>query len=186
MGGTIWVESNAHIAGEPPGDWSKDQQRECLGTIFYFTLQLKVASSREILSQQFPAIAQQHEIQDVQDIKILLAEDGIVNQKVAILILKKLGYHADIVSNGVEVLERLEQQDYDVILMDIQMPEMDGLTATRLIRQSDKKQPHIIALTANVLEKDRQLCMEAGMNNFIHKPIIIEELDNVLSQFYLK
>ncbi|HEY9705225.1 MAG TPA: response regulator, partial [Allocoleopsis sp.] len=115
-------------------------------------------------------------------IKILLAEDNKVNQKVAIFTLKKLGYQADIANNGLEALEMLEKQFYDVILMDMQMPEMDGVTATKIIRQSNKPQPYIIAVTANVLDEDRQLCLNAGMNDFMSKPIAIARLQEILSE----
>ncbi|VVB71928.1 Methyl sulfide methyltransferase-associated sensor [uncultured archaeon] len=115
------------------------------------------------------------------DIRILLAEDNQVNQKVALLMLKKLGYKADVAANGKEVLQALERQPYDVILMDVQMPEMDGLEATRAIRRSDlKKRPKILAMTAYALEGDKERCLEAGMDGYISKPVQIEELKTVL------
>jgi CheY-like chemotaxis protein len=77
----------------------------------------------------------------------------------------------------------LENQFYDIILMDMQMPEMDGVTATKIIRQSSQNQPYIIALTANALEADHQLCLDAGMNKFMTKPIVIEEISRVLSEY---
>jgi CheY-like chemotaxis protein len=99
---------------------------------------------------------------------------------VAVLTLKKLGYSADIANNGLEVLAMVENQFYDLILMDMQMPEMDGVTATKMIRQSDKPQPWIIAITANALEADRQSCFDAGMNDFITKPLAIAQLTEAL------
>jgi CheY-like chemotaxis protein len=109
---------------------------------------------------------------------ILLAEDNPVNQKVALSMLKRLGYKADVAANGFEVLKSLEVRAYDVILMDIQMPEMDGLDVTRCIRKRKEitEQPCIIAMTAYALEGDRQECLDAGMNEYLRKPIQIGEL----------
>ena len=121
-------------------------------------------------------------------LRILLAEDNIINQKLATRILNKLGYdHIDIAWNGLEAIEKLKSQTYDVILMDMQMPEMDGLEATRKIRKELKQQPAIIAVTANAMESDRQLCMEAGMNEYVTKPITLEALMAALekaAEFY--
>ncbi|TVQ51828.1 MAG: response regulator, partial [Spirulina sp. DLM2.Bin59] len=106
-------------------------------------------------------------------LQILIAEDNILNQKVLLMHLKKLGYTADVVANGLEVLYTLATHTYDVILMDMQMPEMDGITATQMIRQDFPAdvQPHIIALTANDDASDRLACQEAGMNGYVTKPI---------------
>jgi PAS domain S-box-containing protein len=158
-------------------------------------------------------------------LKILLAEDNVVNQQVALHLLQRMGYRADVVSNGLEVLQALGRQSYDVVLMDVQMPEMDGLTAARRIcqewssdlgvgdapensditesnqqpnnpksktRPQDKvpwrqnlksnKRPRIIAMTANAMQGDREMCLEAGMDDYISKPIRIEELIRALSK----
>jgi CheY-like chemotaxis protein len=117
-------------------------------------------------------------------LRILLAEDNLVNQKVAIGILAKYGYRSDVAADGVEVLAALERQSYDLILMDINMPTMDGLTATRSIRSSlpQPKQPYIIALTANGMHEDQARCLSAGMNSYISKPIQVEELIAALEQ----
>jgi PAS domain S-box-containing protein len=106
--------------------------------------------------------------------RILLAEDNVVNQKVALTMLQKLGFRADIAANGHEVLAAVQRQPYDLILMDVQMPEMDGLEATRQIvsQQPDPtKRPWIIALTANAMQGDREMCLAAGMDDYISKPI---------------
>ena len=111
-------------------------------------------------------------------LRILLAEDNVTNQKVALHVLKRLGYQADIAKNGREVIESLHRQPYDVILMDVQMPEIDGLNATRLIRQEwgANNGLRIIAITANSMAGDEQMCLEAGMDDYISKPIRIAEL----------
>ena len=111
-------------------------------------------------------------------LRILLAEDNLVNQKVALHILKRLGYRADVASNGLEVLAALHRQPYDLVLMDVQMPEMDGLSATRSICQqwSYAKRPRIVAMTANAMQGDQEECLEAGMDGYMSKPIRTEEL----------
>ena len=110
-------------------------------------------------------------------LRILLAEDNIINQKLAIRILNKLGYQQiDVALNGLEAIEKLKTQFYEVILMDMQMPEMDGLEATRKIRNEMLQQPVIIAVTANAMQSDRELCINAGMNEFVTKPIKLEAL----------
>ena len=118
------------------------------------------------------------------DFRILLAEDNPVNQKVALAMLKHLGYKADLAANGKEVLNSLEQKPYDVILMDIQMPEMDGLEATKFIRSSlpAAGQPKIIAMTAYTLQGDRERCIAAGMDEYISKPVKMEELRDALQR----
>jgi CheY-like chemotaxis protein len=113
-------------------------------------------------------------------LRILLAEDNLINQKVALLMLKRLGHRADVATNGLEVLQALERQFYDLILMDVQMPEMDGLEATRAIRQRWHDRPKIIAVTAHALKGDREMCLEAGMDEYIAKPIEMEELAGAL------
>jgi CheY-like chemotaxis protein len=107
---------------------------------------------------------------------ILLAEDNAVNQRLALRLLQRLGYRADVAGNGLEVLDMLKQQAYEVVLMDVQMPEMDGLEATRTIRAntgalSVPHRPHIIAMTANAMQGDREACLEAGMDDYVSKPI---------------
>lgn len=124
-------------------------------------------------------------------LRILLAEDNRVNQKVGLHLLKKMGYEADVATNGLEAIEALRRQSYDLIFMDIQMPEMDGVTATQYIRTESSqfkqynpnfKIPLIIAMTANALQGDRETYLEAGMDDYISKPIRLEELQRVLER----
>jgi PAS domain S-box-containing protein len=118
-----------------------------------------------------------------QRLRVLLAEDNVVNQKVALGTLNRLGYRADIAGNGLEVLQALQRQHYDVVLMDVHMPELDGLDATRRIREElpDHRQPRIIAMTANAFAEDRDRCIEAGMDDYISKPVRKEALGAALA-----
>ena len=117
-------------------------------------------------------------------LRILLAEDNMINQKVAVGILAKYGYRTDVAADGIEVLDAINRQFYDLILMDVNMPNMDGLTATRTIRTAfpQAQQPHIIALTANAMREDQARCLNAGMNGYISKPIQVEELVEALER----
>jgi PAS domain S-box-containing protein len=114
--------------------------------------------------------------------RVLLAEDNLVNQQVALRMLARLGYRTDLAANGHEVIAAVQRSNYDVILMDVAMPEMDGLEATRCIRKmkSDHERPWIIALTANAMQGDRELCLAAGMDAYIRKPIKLSELATAL------
>ncbi len=138
-----------------------------------------------LLSQQKPLGSKSEPQTDAQDDqleeqvlrKILLVEDNVINQKVALRILSQFGYTADTALNGAEALKALEKEQYDLILMDIQMPIMDGISATRSIRDRFGPEiPYIIAVTANVTSEDRKNCYEAGMNDFVSKPIRSELL----------
>jgi CheY-like chemotaxis protein len=117
-------------------------------------------------------------------IRILLAEDNATNQKLALRLLQRMGYRADVAANGIEVLDALNRQTYDVILMDIQMPEMDGLEATRQIHQRRDLAyyPYIVAMTANAMEGDRDMCLDAGMDDYVSKPIRIQSLIDALKR----
>ncbi|MDI1445450.1 response regulator [Polyangium sp. 6x1] len=129
-----------------------------------------------------PSLGERHPL------RILLAEDNVVNQKVASLLLQRLGYRVDIAANGLEVLEAVTRKEYDVVLMDVQMPDMDGLEATRRLRAPGPYQgkPRVIAMTANAMQEDRRECLAAGMDDFVSKPIRIEELVAALTRSALE
>ncbi|MDB4919053.1 two-component regulator propeller domain-containing protein [Mucilaginibacter sp.] len=116
---------------------------------------------------------------------ILVAEDNPINQKLIERILMKLGYPVDIAQNGYEVLQKLTKKPYDIILMDIQMPEMDGLEATRNIRKLNIQQPFIVAMTANALSEDRDICINNGMDSYISKPMKLDVLVSILKEAYI-
>jgi CheY-like chemotaxis protein/HPt (histidine-containing phosphotransfer) domain-containing protein len=118
-------------------------------------------------------------------LRLLLADDNPINQKVGLSVLNKLGYRADIANNGLEVLQALEQKAYDILFLDVQMPEMDGLEAARQIcqRWPAEKRPRIIAMTGNALMGDREKCLQAGMDDYISKPVRIGDLQAALERW---
>jgi CheY-like chemotaxis protein len=117
-------------------------------------------------------------------LRILIAEDNRINQKVALKLLERIGYRADVAANGVEALRALERQAYDVVLMDVQMPEMDGLAATRAIRERwpGDAGPRVVAMTANAMRDDREACLAAGMDDFVSKPVVLAQLAAALER----
>jgi CheY-like chemotaxis protein len=130
-----------------------------------------VAPRAAARSELDPEMARRHPL------RILLAEDNVVNQKVALRLLAQMGYRADVAANGLEAIEAVERQTYDVVLMDVQMPELDGFEASREInRRRPAARPRIVAMTANAMQGDRELCVAAGMDDYVAKPIRVEEL----------
>jgi CheY-like chemotaxis protein len=125
-----------------------------------------------------PGMAARHPL------RILLAEDNVVNQKLALRLLQQMGYRADLASNGIEAVESVQRQTYDVVLMDVQMPEMDGLEAARRIREREGTgmRVRIVAMTANAMQGDREMCIDAGMDDYLTKPIHVELLVEALRQ----
>ncbi|BAT53837.1 multi-sensor hybrid histidine kinase [Nostoc sp. NIES-3756] len=169
------------------------------------TIMNVLGSKTEMVQQELKIISQQSEMENVgqqnihlvtdsSKLRILLAEDNLVNQKVALKQLQSLGYNADVAANGQEVLQLLEIMPYDLILMDCQMPVLDGLETTREIHRrqenffANHRRPIIIAMTANAMKEDRQMCLDAGMDDYLSKPVIKEKLALALehwSQFLL-
>jgi CheY-like chemotaxis protein len=119
------------------------------------------------------------------DIRILLAEDNLVNQRLANMLLGRMGYECDAVENGLEAVNAVQNRPYDLVLMDIQMPELDGLEATRRIRAKFGRQHIIIALTANAMEGDREHYLREGMDDYMSKPIRFDALQSKLN-FWLQ
>jgi len=177
MGGQIWVESPA------PGPTASS---EGPGTIFYFTISFKTASDEVEIEKQIPDEKLKETMispKTVESLKILLAEDNKINQVVATKMLTKRGHSVTVAENGKEVLDLLSQRSFDLVLMDVQMPEMDGYEATRAIREEEGKSGshiRIIAMTAHALKGDREKCIETGMDDYITKPIKMERLFEVV------
>jgi len=161
-----------------------------VGSIFGFTVCLQVSQSQVLYNNNLAVTSNSDANAFIFDeglakklpLNILLAEDNNFNQLVATKILNRLGYKLDIANNGLKVLEAMQNKSYDVILMDVQMPEMDGIETTKhIIKNADLAQrPYIVALTANAMDRDRQICLEAGMDDFISKPINVDLLVKAL------
>ena len=166
-----------------------------VGSEFWFTVRLGKpaeplcsAVAGELDSEADPArSATSSEPLRRRNARILVAEDNIVNQEVALGILQKLGVNADVVNDGLTAIEALKNNNYDLVLMDVQMPEMDGFEATRIIRdQRSGVSPHdipIVAMTANAMRGDRELCLEAGMNDFMSKPVSVQAIIDALNRW---
>ncbi len=173
--------------GQPPED---------VGLDAYLTKPVRASQLYNVLSglfaEELEAEAPERERKSAFDagmaerlpLRILLVEDNPVNQKLAMHLLERLGYQADLAANGLEALDVLRGQTYDVVLMDVQMPEMDGLEATRHVRQemAEEAQPHIIAVTANAMKEDRDKYLAAGMDDYLSKPIRVTELVTALTK----
>ncbi|HIK13461.1 MAG TPA: response regulator [Oscillatoriaceae cyanobacterium M33_DOE_052] len=148
----------------------------------YNTLVVIFTNKNTWIKEQPNRVSIKKNLGSIYQMRILLAEDNLVNQKVALKLLDRMGYRADVANNGLEVLAALRRQNYDIVFMDVQMPEMSGLEATRQICQewSQEQRPRIIAMTAGALEGDRDKCLAAGMDDFISKPVKIETLEAAL------
>jgi two-component system, sensor histidine kinase len=174
MGGRLWVESELGA-----------------GSHFHFTVQLDAESGAVTESSASPTILRSVKVlRDKGDLlrglRILLAEDNRVNQKIAKRLLEKRGHHVVLAANGKEALEALAQASFDLVLMDVNMPDMDGIQATIAIREKEKStgfHQSIIAMTALAMKGDRERCLAAGMDGYLSKPIDLQQLDDVLGQF---
>ncbi len=163
------------------------------GSLFWFTIRCRVVEATlppdlasrppEPVGRSRPGVAGGSAESALPPLRILVAEDNVINQKVALLLLRQLGYAADVAAGGEETLAALRRQRYDVILMDVQMPGMDGLEATRRIHDEwpAEERPRIIAMTANTLREDRETCLAAGMDDYLSKPVLLEDLRAALS-----
>jgi signal transduction histidine kinase/ActR/RegA family two-component response regulator len=169
MGGTMWAESEG--AGR--------------GSTFHVIIATRAAAADALPRGSAPRQGP-HDLDPEQatrhPLRILLVEDNAVNQKLALRLLSRMGYRADVAANGLEAIEAVERQPYDLVLMDVQMPEMDGLEATRHILDhvDVTRRPWIVAMTANAMDGDREQCIEAGMQGYISKPIRVDELVEAL------
>ncbi|MBV9323196.1 MAG: response regulator [Chloroflexi bacterium] len=174
----------------------RDAAAESVAPAAYLTKPIKPShlldTLLEVCAQQSPARSATSHVSapidaepgDRSALRILLAEDNAVNQKLTLRLLSQLGYRADVAGNGLEAIAALERQPYDVVLMDVQMPELDGLQATRRIRAqwAPPNGPHIIAMTANAMQGDREQCLAAGMDDYISKPIRVHDLLSALQR----
>jgi CheY-like chemotaxis protein len=173
MGGTIWVES---ALGR--------------GSCFHFTADLgegkEVVETLPHAKPDSPEPIRRKTVPEARRLHVLLAEDNAVNQKIACRFLEKAGHHVTLASHGRQALAAIERENFDVVLMDVQMPEMDGFEATAAIRAQERdtgKRLPIIAMTAHAMAGDRERCLAAGMDNYIAKPISARELIELLEEF---
>lgn len=176
MGGEIWVNS---VFGS--------------GSTFSFSISTTAVAGEDNQTERESVadnssftslVSEEHSGQH--PLSILIAEDNAVNQRLALLLLSKLGYSADLAVNGLEAVEKVKRKQYDLVFMDVSMPEMDGFQATREIRKFSGKQPLIVAMTANAMSEDRELCLQSGMDDYLSKPIKVELLKEVLTRASMK
>ncbi len=177
LGGRLWVESQRNVAGQPPEDWQAENHAQ--GCVFWIELPLEqVASGLDSAARALedPVL--------MENTRILVAEDNPMNQRVILALLERFHQQADVVETGLAAVEACRRTPYDLVFMDLQMPELDGLQATGQIRTLEStRQPYIVALTANAFEDDRQRCLAAGMNDYLSKPVRRQQLSLALHQY---
>ncbi|GAB4380512.1 MAG: hypothetical protein Kow00121_36920 [Elainellaceae cyanobacterium] len=172
-----WIDNKANLI-----DFAAYLYKPVKRALLYEALTKALTGQAQVQTQSSLGQAVIPQLAEQYPLRILLAEDNDVNQKVALHILRRMGYCADVAANGLEVINALLYQPYDLILMDVQMPDMDGLQAARYICQhySRHRRPYIIAMTANAMQGDREKCINAGMDDYISKPVQICELIQAL------
>ena len=178
MNGKIWVVSQGMIGGNPPSDWQLPSDLE-LGACFYLRLRLPLGVDTASLGPVAPVTSNQCS-QLPSALKILVAEDHPINQKLIQMLLTELGYDCDLVVDGSEVLEAIAQKSYDLVLMDVQMPKLDGIQATQELRRQGH-QVKIIGLSANAVEQEDRKALRAGMNLYLTKPVKLEQLREAIA-----
>jgi two-component system, sensor histidine kinase and response regulator len=164
------------VSGYLPKPVRKNQLHDCIASVFGLRHE-----------ENEGGLVTRHRLNEMRpQVRVLLAEDNLVNQKVALAMLKRAGYQADVASNGLEAVEAMKERQYDLVFMDVQMPEMNGYEATQKIRQLELRlgrRTPIIAMTANAMQGDREKCLEAGMDDYIAKPVTGEQIQTVLSKW---
>ncbi|MGP8246850.1 MAG: ATP-binding protein [Bryobacteraceae bacterium] len=177
FGGTgLGLAISRSIVRQMGGSIEVESQEGC-GSTFRFSIPAWAVARSEVASVRKPALGRARAAA-VTPLRMLVAEDNPINRKLAQAVLRELGYQPDFAANGVEAFDRVALHDYDVVLMDVQMPEMDGLETTRRIRAEcpPERQPRIIAMTAAAFPEDRTRCLDAGMDDYVSKPMNMEEL----------
>lgn len=177
LGGRLWVESQQSLAGDPPPGWRPGEPQQ--GCAFWIELPLELVANHldsATRTLEDPVL--------MENTRILVAEDNPMNQRVILALLERFHQQAEVVETGLAAVEACRRTHYDLVFMDLQMPELDGLQATAQIRALDPaRQPYIVALTANAFEDDRQRCLAAGMNAYLSKPLRRQQLSLALHQY---
>ena len=186
MGGTVIMMLTS---GDRPGDVARCEE---LGAAAYLMKPIKQSELFDAIVSALGIVAPEEEehgrergLDRIPSLKILLAEDSLANQKLAVGVLEKWGHTVSVANNGREAVAAVSAQDFDVVLMDIQMPDMDGLEATRAIREAETpagKHTTIVAMTAHAMKGDRERCLEAGMDSYISKPVRAPVLHHTLKE----